>query len=813
MQNASPDLQSATFDEVLQPAQALFVAWDRQSSTAGYFTIGVSYIGSNAAIRGDGNNPAEADSYLYYDESDHVMTVEYDRQFNEPIYSTSRAIADITLENTDDRYTPGFDPVIGSYIIPQRPIKISMGYFTTNPAVPEMVQTFVGQIADVPVTDQQEKTITIHAIDFSQVLWDFPIAQTQLYQNKRTDELIIILLTQFGLSATKYSVDTGTVTIPYAFFQVGDTMGDIIEKITEAEQGSFYCDENGIFRFEARIKYLDSPRTRRKYLRVEITAYTSGDQRWMPPQAPVDDLTTYYYREFYRSNIVSKLIAEFEDSLGALTYASVQTGIPAYTGTGPNDYALLTASVTTPSDCVKMRVYHAIEAVGWLETDDYWLTLVENAVINSLIPNYSAELGTYATNSVSNPDFATNTTGYTAYTDNAEPAPTLAQDTSQGYTGLTSMSITVGTNTGLKGATYSLSGLTGSSPYTFILWAKGLIGGEQLSVNGGPLGRTISATLTTDWTPLIVSGTTGSGVTSGTVTISTTSANVQINVDYVQFYYGTCGTPTSWTTGGFGTNTAYQTWIDRGNSLVVADLSDDHVYDEQQLQADPGSNAIVNLVEIFANPRAPMSSNEVIFAIGAGDARVIEAGQTLEFYVNYADPLISNISPTAGGADSFFLGNTAFDGSGTDVTSSLTLVSFTNYAQSSKVDIENTSGSDLYLWQFQVTGKTAPVTQPIYVKVSDTTSIGKYQEQPIQITNDFIQTNDIATSIATKLVADRKDPARYITVTCKGIPYLQLGDIVSRNSNYYWVNRIKGKFTGTDGFTQQLTLVKRIVNP
>lgn len=45
----------------------------------------------------------------YTDESDNVLVLEVERQLNEPLGGISQAMADVTLENSDNRYTPNYE--------------------------------------------------------------------------------------------------------------------------------------------------------------------------------------------------------------------------------------------------------------------------------------------------------------------------------------------------------------------------------------------------------------------------------------------------------------------------------------------------------------------------------------------------------------------------------------------------------------------------------------------------------------------------------------------------------------------------------
>ncbi len=253
MQPTSGNFTLKAINPIRYPIGRLYVAWDKTyQSGLDFFTIGVSTIGGIDVIKGEGNTLTESDKYEYTDESDDLILIEYEREALEPLQSVNRAILDVILDNNDNRYTPEGGSDIDDFILPRRPIRAYLGF---GKDAPEYVQVFTGQIVDFPEIDERENTVRIHCRDFFDTLWNFPIQNTVMYTDMRTDEIIEELLQLAGLTAGQYDLQVGSTTIPFAYFKKGQKLGESIRKLAEAELGRFYLDETGIYRYENRYHW------------------------------------------------------------------------------------------------------------------------------------------------------------------------------------------------------------------------------------------------------------------------------------------------------------------------------------------------------------------------------------------------------------------------------------------------------------------------------------------------------------------------------------------------------------------------------
>jgi peptidoglycan/xylan/chitin deacetylase (PgdA/CDA1 family) len=105
-------------------------------------------------------------------------------------------------------------------------------------------------------------------------------------------------------------------------------------------------------------------------LRTDITALTSGDAKWYFAPVTVSPSTSYTYSYWTRSTVVTQILAEYINAAGVSTVTWLEN-VPA----SPGIWTQRTKTLTTPSDAVRLSIYHAIPGVGTLETDDVSLTV------------------------------------------------------------------------------------------------------------------------------------------------------------------------------------------------------------------------------------------------------------------------------------------------------------------------------------------------------------------------------------------------------------------------------------------------------
>lgn len=216
-----------------------------------FFTIGVSTIGGTDIIKGSGSVVQEWDKYDYEDFSNRVKSIEWVREADPPLGAVTLAMADITLDNHDDLFTPA--NASGRYyghLGNGRPVRLYIGFKDT-----EKIQVFVGITEGMPIIDEKNKTVRFHCIDFLRKLQETELNETVILENNRTDQGISAVLQAAGLTTSQFNLDTGSVVIPFIYFPKGTKVGDAVRELTEAELGSTYMDENGQIRFENRTNW------------------------------------------------------------------------------------------------------------------------------------------------------------------------------------------------------------------------------------------------------------------------------------------------------------------------------------------------------------------------------------------------------------------------------------------------------------------------------------------------------------------------------------------------------------------------------
>ncbi len=114
----------------------------------------------------------------------------------------------------------------------------------------------------------------------------------------------------------------------------------------------------------ATLTVADDGHTGSKSLRVDMTAHTDGDAKWMADPAAVSPNTSYTYSTFYKSNTDTEITLQYTNGSGNLSYSFVQMGTPSA------EWKELSVKFTTPADATKAVVMHLVSQPGWLQTDD-----------------------------------------------------------------------------------------------------------------------------------------------------------------------------------------------------------------------------------------------------------------------------------------------------------------------------------------------------------------------------------------------------------------------------------------------------------
>lgn len=210
--------------------------------------------------------------------------------------------------------------------------------------------------------------------------------------------------------------------------------------------------------------------------------------------------------------------------------------------------------------------------------------------------------------------------------------------------------------------------------------------------------------------------------------------------------------------------------------IYTDDLTDDDYFSVK----NAGQEVVYNSIEVKSQVREVQTQQEV-WALSA--AQEILEGVTAEIWASFEDPCTATNTPDKDNYafDSYLVANTASDGSGTDVSSYITVV-YTGFAKSGKIELTNTYAGTVYITELVIYGTPAKVVESIDIKEEDATSIGNYETCPLTVENDFITSETWAQQIADTIIAKYKDGLNTIEMEVSGRPQRQLGDLVSVTS-------------------------------
>lgn len=262
MQSVNAAFTAEERDEVRTIASNLKASWHKQSTLGNrLFTIGVSTIGGNDLIGVNAGAIGSPSNYKYFDESAYLLSLAWERGYNMPTGGIAKAMAEARLDNTSGRFTPrymGGNSELSTAEFLRVPVTISAGF---NFGVDQTIPQFAGLITEQPLLDIRNKDMSVKAADYIDFFQNRYLDQQVMFTAQRTDQVLTTLSTQLGMSTAQYDYDTGINVIPFGLFDKGTRFSDAFHQLVEAENGHFYQDESGIFKFENRQHWSASPYT------------------------------------------------------------------------------------------------------------------------------------------------------------------------------------------------------------------------------------------------------------------------------------------------------------------------------------------------------------------------------------------------------------------------------------------------------------------------------------------------------------------------------------------------------------------------
>lgn len=233
---------------------------------------------------------------------------------------------------------------------------------------------------------------------------------------------------------------------------------------------------------------------------------------------------------------------------------------------------------------------------------------------------------------------------------------------------------------------------------------------------------------------------------------------------------------------------------------------------------------IINDVRVVAKPRS-VQINAPVYE--SGNVVEIPAGTTVDVLVNFSDndgqlPVLTVVEPTAGtSTSSYYTTNTQADDNGSAVDSFISLDSVYLFGTSYRMRFTSTYTATAYLTKIVLYGNAAKVTASIDQRYIDQESIDSYGRNPANngepyvISNDYIQREDSALSLAFLLVSQFAQPNRHFDVETFSDPSRQIGDFgtlyipETNETKRVWITGKVDKLNPDGNLTQVLSLEER----
>lgn len=189
---------------------------------------------------------------------------------------------------------------------------------------------------------------------------------------------------------------------------------------------------------------------------------------------------------------------------------------------------------------------------------------------------------------------------------------------------------------------------------------------------------------------------------------------------------------------------------------------------------------IINQVNFNAELRAVQEYQAVYIKSTGGQSNIVPASGTYVFQASLQDPCLTIETPTRGenSSVSWFVATLP---DGTEVTSNISVTSTELKTNTFDITFTNTNAFAVDISQMFLWGQPAKVYNRIQPTFEYPPSVTKYETKPIQIDNNFIQSEDQASSLALTMLDEYAEYAAILDVEVKGNPAIELADIVELN--------------------------------
>ena len=211
----------------------------------------------------------------------------------------------------------------------------------------------------------------------------------------------------------------------------------------------------------------------------------------------------------------------------------------------------------------------------------------------------------------------------------------------------------------------------------------------------------------------------------------------------------------------------------------------------------PDDDHIINIVNVTSSPRKKQATAQIYSLVSPIQ---LDPEQT-EVFISFDNPVLAASAPS-------YTVNSSSDGSGSNLTASVSILHTDLFAQAVKYRFHNSSGQVGYITALTIDGREATVTEQIFHREVDGSSLTAYDERLLEINNDYIQDRSWAQSYALLMLNRFSEPDSLQEITIRAKPNRHIGDLISWQGIAWRIFGIRNKMSVSDGYLQDLLLFK-----
>lgn len=174
-----------------------------------------------------------------------------------------------------------------------------------------------------------------------------------------------------------------------------------------------------------------------------------------------------------------------------------------------------------------------------------------------------------------------------------------------------------------------------------------------------------------------------------------------------------------------------------------------------------------NIIKVIAHPPV-VEASQTLWTLA--DQPTLDAGASRTIWASYTynNEPVSAINVVTPVATTDYLVNTQADGGGSNLTSAVTVTTFTNFGRTAKITLSSTSGSDGFITLEKVRGDAITFPDDSILIAEDTTSQGLYDKKTFTLDSPWLQSTELANDFSEYILSFLKDPQKFLTVILEG---------------------------------------------